>query len=268
MVPGPAWAATGDRLKRSRLVQTFADDFSPLDIYDPVTNPKGRWKTNYDFGWQLGASSRTLNGEQEVYVSSQYDGVNPFGYGERALIIKAARNKDLNDPKTAGKPYTSGILTTSTSFSQLYGYFEMRAQLPVVPGAWPAFWLVTPLNPAITAPQYGDEIDVMEFLGQDSHTIYCSLHWPLATGGVHSKTFPVPISRPDEMHSYGVLWTPDSIVWYVDDIEVSRHPNPKMNQPMYMILNLAVGGWNNNLPPESLPAMAERVSHVRAYKLQ
>ena len=41
-----------------------------------------------------------------------------------------------------GYSYTSGWLDTSTKWSQKYGKFEIRAQLPYGLGLWPAHWLM------------------------------------------------------------------------------------------------------------------------------
>ena len=34
---------------------------------------------------------------------------------------------------------SSGVLTTQGTFTQKYGYFEIRAKVPVGIGVWPAF---------------------------------------------------------------------------------------------------------------------------------
>jgi beta-glucanase (GH16 family) len=266
LAPVAAHAMNGDRLDRSQLIPTFSENFSSLDIYDADKNPHGRWKTSYDFGWPADSSSRSLPGEYEVYSDKAYDHVDPFQMRRGGMVIAAEKNTAASDVKTGGKAYTSGLLTTSASFSQLYGYFEMDASLPAIPGAWPAFWLNAPIDPKITAVQHNGEIDVMEFLGNDPSKIYCSLHWPDGKGGYPFTTDPVPVQAVTSRHLYGVLWTHGEVVWYIDNIEVDRRRNPGLDKPMIMLVNLAIGGWNKNVPNPALPPMHMIIYHVRAWR--
>jgi len=268
LAPLAARAATGDRLDRSRLVQTFSESFSRLDLYDLQTKPHARWKSSYDFGAPQTPSSRTLPAEFEIYSDRGYNGVDPFEVKEGALTITAQKNNARNDTRSGGKPYTSGILTTSHSFSQVYGYFEMQASLPAVPGAWPAFWLAAPIDPTILKPQLPGEIDVMELLGNNPSIVFCSTHWSDADGVKRFTTDAVKVGDVTHPHLYGVLWTHDAIVWYVDNVEVDRKPNPGLDRPMFILVNLAVGGWNNNVPDPSSPTMRMRVYHVQAFSLR
>ncbi len=267
-----ALAAQGDHLDRSKLVLTFAEQFGgPLSRYNPATR-NGRWKTSYDFGFQGGGpSSRTLGDELEVYSDPSYNGVNPFVQGEGSLDLTAALDREPKNPLNAGKRFTSGLLTTSPSFKQAYGYFELKAALPQGAGLWPAFWLTAPLNPAISAPQFQGEIDVMEMLGKDPATIYCSAHWPQDQTALTQrfKTLPVQVAETASPHTYGVLWTHTDLVWFVDDEEVARMANPGLDRPMMILINLAVGGhWGG--PPTSdtrFPARM-RLFALHVYRLR
>lgn len=69
------------------------------------------------------------------------------------------------------------------------------------------------------------------------------------------------INFAQEFHTYGFLWTPTQMVWYIDDIEVMRvDPSdqfadtsdmPIADENMYLVLNLALG--NNEFPWVSWP---------------
>jgi beta-glucanase (GH16 family) len=156
------------------------------------------------------------------------------------------------------------MVSTDRSFAQRYGYFEMRAQLPGGRGLWPAFWLV-----ANTHQDYL-EIDVMEAIGQDVSHVYQSTHLKPSRGkGVHLRVGGDGFDYTDVAHSYGVEWTPDEIVFYLDGDESARTDGKPFRDgsPMYMIANLAVGGHWAGAPDSStpLPAMM-RINHIRAYQ--
>jgi len=266
----PCWAEPGDKLDRSRLAPTFGEEFNhPISYFNPQTGT-GRWKTNYDFGWQEGASSRTLAPEMQVYSDAAYNGIGPFTERDGALEVTAARNPRPSDPTNGGKPYTSGLLTTSQSFQQRYGYFEMRAALPQGPGLWPAFWLAVPFDLGNSAPQYPGEIDVMEMLGKEPGTIYDSMHWPLDAAASRQafQTVPVQVGNTSGFRTYGVLWTEQALTWFVDDTEVLRLPNPGLHRPMMILANLAVGGnWGG--PPDAtttFPAVM-RIAYIHAFSV-
>ena len=152
--------------------------------------------------------------------------------------------------------YMSGVITTQPSFSQTYGYFEMRAKLPRGKGLWPAFWLL-PLDQS-----WPPEIDVMESIGDPSQ-VYVT---------THSKTTKAPGFEPkiapDEFHTFAVSWDASDVIWYIDGKEVGRHATPAdMHKPMFMLANLAVGGNWPGRPDAStrFPATYE-IDYIRAYR--
>ncbi len=165
-------------------------------------------------------------------------GFNPFKLVPTGLAITA--DKLPRDPLTWNGLYYSGALTTLPSFAQLYGYFEVIAQSPAGDGLWPAFWL---LPKDRTWPP---EIDVTEQGGRDVHTVWQSSHFWInaTTKGWHSAGTVQAADLSKGFHAYGAAWTPTEIVWYVDNVETRREPNPGINKPMYILINLAVcGSW-------------------------
>jgi beta-glucanase (GH16 family) len=232
-------------LDRSRLVPTFVDEFDALslDLEDEGGKTKGTWRTNFGYG---GFNSRTLanNGELQVYVDSLFSGtakssldLDPFRIANGNLEIVAEPLKENMRQFTWERSYSSGLLTSKGSFSQEYGVFEIRAKIPRGKGLWPAFWLL-PLNNA-----WPPEIDILEILGDNPQKLYVS--WHSNVGGTHSsetKTIDVPDTSM-EFHTYSVDWTKDTINWFFDDILVASKPTPEdFHRPMYLLLNLAVGG--------------------------
>ena len=245
----------------------FEERFAgPASFYDPASG-QGRWKTNYWFGDQKDQSSRCLPNERQIYVDRAYCGIDPFATGKGGLKITAARNGRPDDPKlfnpytgrTKPVPYTSGLITTETSFQQRYGYFEATVAFPQVRGCWPAFWLLGPPH----SDHAGDELDVVEWVASNPKRLFFNAHVAGQAQAAWASGFDT--ARPN---AYGVLWTKDALTWFVNGVKAHERPNPGLHQPMYLLLNLAIGGWDNNLPedPAGFPA-SMTISSVKAYRL-
>ena len=145
-------------------------------------------------------------------------------------------------------------MTTKHTFSQEYGYFEVRAELPSGTGAWPAFWLLP------TSGAWPPELDVMEAYGgntvtQTSHT---------TSANTTASTSTTVATATTAFHTYGMLWDPTHITWTVDGVQVGQIATPAdMHQSMYMLLNLAVSGA---APTNGFSAQLQ-VDYVHAFQL-
>jgi beta-glucanase (GH16 family) len=235
---------------------TFDDEFNSLSLWNGTT---GTWDTGSGNGFSL-----TANGEQEWYINATYAptaSVQPWTVNNGIMTLTAAPASAAIQPLINGYQYTSGAITTSQSFSQTYGYFEMRAQLPAGQGLWPAFWLL---------PENGSwppEIDVMEMLGNDPSVYYTSVHSGTAANEINAGQADAVPNTSTGYHTYGVDWEPDFITYYFDGQQVYKTATPSdMNVPMYMIANLAVGGyWPGNVDGTTpLPANMN-IDFIRAY---
>ena len=250
----------------SKMTMTFDDEFNTLSLNTGVHS--GTWKTSFGGG---AVSGRTLasNQEKEIYADADYTGtgttplgVNPFSLNNGVVDITAAPASAAVSAAIGGYQYTSGLMTTRSSFAQQYGYFEVRAKLPAGQGLWPAFWLL-PANGS-----WPPEIDVFEQLGKDPSTIFETSH--SRTTGAHTwQQQAINLDNPGGFHTYGMQWDQDSLVWYIDGVEVGRQAtSPDMNQPMYMLLNLAVGGgWPGDPDPTTPFPATMSIDYVHAYAL-
>jgi beta-glucanase (GH16 family) len=244
------------------LRETFRDDF---DAFDPYAGP---WTPHFDHNTYDDWRARTLtgNGEIQLYVDPRYRGaagrplgLDPFRAAGGTLTITAkqtpsALRRDLHD-----FPYVSGMISSRRSFLQRYGYFEIGARLPFVAGAWPAFWL---LSPGAWPP----EIDVIEMRG-DEPAMHVHLHW--SEDGAHRASgCRLPLADPGGVHSYGLLWQPDSLVYYLDREPVAwLRSRPGFDRPMYLLANLAVGGaWAGTPEPGGFPA-SYGIDWIAAYRI-
>lgn len=259
----------------------FVERFHTLDAAEePGENGPAhphRWRTVLGYGGPAAKDNRG-GGGSTTYIDAGFAGVRngqvlaqPLGIspfrlepGGGVSIVARRTPPDLK-PILFGQPHISGILTSRHSFQASNAYFEIRAKLPSGNGLWPAFWLL----PVGTKWPDGGEIDVFEYLAREPRTLYCSFVARTRNPGKQNRVA-LRFDPTADFHRYGVAYTPSEIVWYVDRREVARDPTPRdMNRPMFMLLNLAVGGPWAHEPDEStkLPA-AFTITDVTVWPLK
>ena len=235
----------------------------------------GSWLDHYPFG----GSEYTLsaNNEAQCYTSStRTPGFNPFSLTSGVFTITAdtaaitSFYPQHTPTNTCGLPYSSGAITTATEpsgyplpglFGQLYGYFASKMLLPKGTGLWPAFWM-EPLDGVSAC-----EIDIMEALGNDTGTIYTTLHYATSTsadGGVATVS-----DYSQNWHEYAVDWESDNITWYIDSVQVFQRPTPSSCKTShYLMANLAVGAtgsWPGPPTASTIFPATMQVAYFKAY---
>ncbi len=234
----------------------FNDDFRGYALDTSKWNSRYRWGPNW-----------IINGEKQYYVDIINEpnfGHSPFEFDGEHLTINAIPTPDWLKDKANWQPYLSGALTTHNKFTMRYGYVEMRAKLPRGRGLWPAFWLLHN-NDYDRRP----EIDVVEMLGSQSNLVYHTYHH--YENGQLKSTPSYEAWGPDysaDFHTYAVRWEPGLIVWYVDGVERNRYENGNVSwEDMYLLVNLALGGWWANDPDGSTPFPARfTIDYIRAWQ--
>lgn len=177
--------------------------------------------------------------------------------------------------------YTSASVNTRGKKEFKYGSLEVRARIPVGPGAWPAIWTLGVEN---EWPSNG-EIDVMEYYRIDGVPhILANAAWGSDrrfNAKWNSRT--VPFSHfsekdPDwasKFHIWRMDWDENFIKIYLDgelinSIDLSTTENPDgsnpMRQPHYVLLNLALGGDNGGFLSDDAFPLRYEVDYVRIYQ--
>ena len=253
---------------------TFDDEFNTLSLWNSNTNT-GTWNTGPSWAggngtggsWvsTLNGYSLTGNGDQAWYINSNYAptaSVQPWTDNNGILTITAAPASSSISPLINGYQYTSGQINTSTSFSQTYGFFEWRAELPAGQGTWPAFWLLPEDN------SWPPEIDAMEMLGNNPGVYYTSVHSGTSSNEINGGQANNVPDTSAGYHTYGVDWESNFITYYFDGHAVYQTPTPAQlqNIPMFMIASLALGGsWGGNVDGTTPFPAQLNIDFMRAY---
>jgi len=132
-----------------------------------------------------------------------------------------------------------------------YGYFETRIQFHNVEGHHGAFWLQSPTYGQIQddPAQSGAEIDIIEFFGNGriatdaKHSIF----WNAYEGGnlrevrhdiFYRDAYGEELSAA--FHTFGLLWTSDEYVFFIDGVETWRTTDAVSQTDQYLLLSLII----------------------------
>ena len=195
------------------------------------------------------------NRELQLYSSKNVTVSNSL------LTITAKRETNLYNSITYS--YTSGLIQTAGKFSFTYGYVECRAKTTKGVGFWPTIWLL-PVDGS-----WPPELDLLEQVGGVPDTNFMSVHWGSNNSNPYvQQTYQGPDFTAD-FHTYGMDWQKNYVTFYVDGVArayyVNRYNVP--NKPMYLIINLAIGGTATP-PPNSSTTFPNtfQVDYVRVYQ--
>lgn len=219
-------------------------------------------KWDYDMGGEGWG-----NNESQYYTRADTSNV----YIKNGILsITAQKNKrDKNN-------YTSARLVTRGKASWLYGRIEVSAKLPAGRGIWPAIWMLGDNIKEAGWPRCG-EIDIMENVGFNPDSIFCSVHTQ-SFNHVKGTQKTNGIRQTDSQtnfHLYAIEWHKEDIQFFVDDIKVLLFKNTgkgteewPFDKKFHLLLNVAVGGnWGGQkgIDETIFPATME-VDYVRVFK--
>lgn len=274
----PASYSYGEVYEKQGYELSFSDEFNNSNLNRNRWNTQLRWDGEFNGERQ---EYRVINGENQFYVntfSDDQDHLNfvvpqhdPFEFNGSRLAIRAIRNPlKTNNNKNGHGPlrdmvaqqdFLSGAISTYDKFTQKYGYFEARIKIPSHVGTFPAFWLHHQKRKYEGTRR--TEIDIMENLGHAPWYIYNSFHYfdnvSASYGGDANFVKPQPEGQiytgtdySSDYHTYAVEWEPGHVTWLIDGQKVSELYNDNVNyEDLYLILNMAVGGYWTNYPASS-----------------
>ncbi|MDQ6870933.1 MAG: glycoside hydrolase family 16 protein [Gemmatimonadota bacterium] len=215
------------------------------------------------------------NSEKEYY-SDASENIALNGLGQLMIVARAA---------PAGLAcsygpcrYTSARITTRGKMLAAPGKVEARIKLPAGQGLWPAFWMLGHNSPSTPWPACG-ELDIMENKGSQLSTTSSAVHGPGYSGQTpfaHSNTL-TSGALADDFHTFAVQWDSLSVQFFVDGIlhysvtapDIERYGSSILDQPFFLMLNLAVGGHFDGDPlSDAIFPATMLIDYVRVYARQ
>ena len=137
-------------------------------------------------------------------------------------------------------------------FMHKYGYYEIRCKLQTQPGWWSAFWLQSPIIGATLNPEEcGVEVDIMESFAPNGIVSHNN-HW----GGYGDDHQHVGSGErkleetPDGFHVFGLDWSENGYVYYIDGKEAWRVDGPVSHREQFILISTECMGYRYSDQPE------------------
>ncbi len=245
--------------------RVFSEEFNGSGL------DRTRWKTALPWG-----PDETINRETQYFVNTF--GNNPPAYDPFVFTGETLQITGIDTPAALrsaanNKPYLSGVITTADYFKMTYGYVEMNAKLAGGDGLLSTFFL---FNQDFYKNK--PEIDILEYISSRPDKAYQTYHYydsnraRYGSGEKHSSPTmetTTGIDLSNDFHTFGVLWEPGLVVWYIDGQEVRRLTGVRVSdEPMNIIAQLVIGSeWIGAPSAASIPAVLE-IDYIRAWQKQ
>ena len=228
----------------------FEDDFAAGSL------DRAKWLTRYFWGEVLLHDTYALPGERHLFT----DGKNVEFNGSSASIvtkIDKVQGKEWNPalgfyPREFG--YTSGLLSSASSFRTKYGKIEAKIKLSASAGVLHAFWLAG----EAMLPQ----IDVFKMAGSK---LNLSSFWGnmAEEGGVKNDTSALSASKfTSGYFIYTLEWSPEKIEWKINNLVVKTQTNNVPAEPLYVVLSSGVFDESAQTPARM------DIDWIRCYQMQ
>ncbi len=236
-----------DRLKEWDL--TFEDDFKDGSL------DTSKWMTNYYWGDKLLKDTYALPGDKHFYTKGRN-----LEISDSVLKIVTRREQASGkvwDPRVGFLPqefeYTSGLISTGKSFRQKYGKIRAKVRMSGAP-VRQAIWMV--------ADKILPHVDIARM---EKGKLFCGNFWGniAEKGGVKKKVAKQGAGKfTSDFYIYSVEWSPDKIIWKINEKAILTQSRGVPQDPMYLILS---AGVTNGVPEHMLPSSME-VDWVKVYR--
>lgn len=220
-------------------------------VFEDFLGPAGAPPDPARWGFDIGPSAEKgwEPGSLQTYTDSP-DNVGLDGQGN--LVLTARRTE---------QGYTSARITTRDRADFGFGTVSARIKMPAGQGVWPAFWMLGSSIGTLGWPDCG-EVDIIELVNT-ADTYYLTLHGPRTK---LQNTGPAADLATD-FHTFWTTRRPGLVTIGIDDATLATFTPESLppgapwvfDTPMFVLLNVAVGGDWPGPPTEDTPFPATMV---------
>ena len=261
------------------------------DNFQPYAKLSGSWVLDKSFSDEFNKSK--LDETKWWDFNPAWHGRKPSHFARSNVKVKKGllrlSAKSLDPKKVSIQDKARGYDKFSTAIIKsknrsYYGYYEARAK-SMKAAVCNAFWLYDPLDESIKyrEGEYSEEIDIFEVFGkankkENQRAYYAAVHryqTPYVESLVNKRKYKlenrytrieVPYDFYEDFHVYGLLWTADELVWFLDGKEVFRRKNDFFKRPLHVIFDAEIMETWDGLPNvDDLPSTFE-VDYVRVWR--
>ena len=262
------------------------------DNFQPFASLEGVWILDKSFSDEFDKSK--LDEKKWWDFNPAWHGRKPSHFArsnvkvKKGLLRLSAKNLDpkkvsIQDKARGYDKFSTAIIKSKQKSH--YGYYEARAK-SMKAAVCNAFWLYDPLEESVKyrEGEYSEEIDIFEVFGkankkENQRAYYAAVHryqTPYVESLVNKRKYKlenrytrleVEYDFHEDFHIYGLLWTPDELVWYLDGKEVFRRKNDFFKRPLHIIFDAEIMETWDGLPnPDDLPSTFQ-VDYLRVWRL-
>lgn len=210
-----------------------------------------RWITRYYAGERFLNDTYGVGTDVQLYTPdnvSLEDSAVCLNFRKESIIGKYwDEERGIREKKFE---YTSGILSTATSFRQAYGRFEAKIKLNHS-DITECFWM----KGETKVPH----ISIMRNSGKGLFVGACS---PYSACPDSSKLNIHDLGLGNDYYIFTLEWTKDKMVWRINDFVVKEVQNDIPDVPMYLLFSF---GTNKEPAGRNVPGRME-IDWVRVYK--
>jgi beta-glucanase (GH16 family) len=238
---------------------TFEDNF---DTFDTTM-----WKTFFNTGTRTNWPNKELQWYKDENIVA-----------ENGVLKISAKRESIYGKDPQGEKqfeFTSGMISSASTFSQAYGKWEIKVRFPFRKGFWPAFWLNSKVSSGLP------EIDVFEYFGVHENKISSSHHWglgyPNLPGSYEGKTAPFYyVASKDIEGNFSDIWMiwsfecfPNKMVWKLNGNAVYEATDGIPTAPLCILANVAILDREENnyeVDNSNLPYVME-IDYIKVYQM-